>query len=348
MSISELPPVEGVLTRTALRLYGEIAQGVQPDVATRGPELETLTAMGLVVREAGRWVAMEPRAAMARHYERELAQVAERMQVLSRAPVVEDQLTGMFERASGSSAGSVFLPDAAAVNACIQDVVAGAGEEILSAQPGGPRSRELMLLAVRRDSEALRRGVKMRTLYRDTVRDHEVTREWAATMTAQGGLYRTLHGPFQRTIIVDRRHAFISDLVTEGAEPHAAWHVTDRAVVACMAQVYEDIWHQARPWFGEGRDGQEAPHTGVDGVRTTPFQREILRDLAAGRPQRMTAARLGIGLRTLTRHIDDLKDIFKAGTVQELTYQFALSADHRVDDTTVDTISHAGPENAVA
>ncbi|MFJ7023180.1 hypothetical protein ACIQUW_32940 [Streptomyces sp. NPDC101117] len=336
------------MTPAARRLYGEIAEGGQPDPETRGPELEQLAGMGLVVCEAGRWVALEPRGAMARHYERELAAMVVRLHTLSRTPVVEDELTGMFERAAGSSAGSVFLPDAAAANACIQDVVAGAREEILSAQPGGPRSRELMLLAVRRDSEALRRGVKMRTLYRDTVRDHEVTREWAATMTAQGGLYRTLHGPFQRIIIVDRRHAFISDLVTEGAEPHAAWHVTDRAVVACMAQVYEDIWHQARPWFGEGRDGQDAPSVGVDGVRTTPFQREILRDLAAGRPQRMTAARLGIGLRTLTRHIDDLKDIFQAGTVQELTYQFALSADHRVDDTMVDTISHAGPENAVA
>lgn len=337
----------GMPSMAAVRLYGYIAAGEQPDEVTRGPELEQLASMGLVVFEGGRWVALEPRSAMARHYSRELEEMAARVEELARKPVLEDELTGLFERGSAGTGGAVFLPDGAAVNACLQDVVAGAREEILSAQPGGPRSRELMLLAVRRDSDALKRGVAMRTLYRDTVRDHEVTREWAVTMTAQGGQYRTLHGPFQRVIIVDRRHAFISDYITEGAEQHSAWHVTDRAVVAVMARVYEDTWHQARPWSGESRNREE-PTPGVDGVRTTRFQREILRDLAAGRPQRSTAARLGIGLRTLTRHVDELKVMFQAGSVQELTYRFALSPDHRVDDTVVDTVSHPSGDSAAA
>lgn len=338
---------EGALSDAAIRLYGYMAAGEQPDEVTRGPELEQLTQAGLVVFEGGRWVVLDPRQAMDRHYSRQLEELAARVALLARKPVVTDELSRLFERGVAGGGGSVFLPDAAAVNACLQDVVAEAREEILSAQPGGPRSRDLMLLAVRRDSEALKRGVAMRTLYRDTVRDDEVTREWAVTMTAQGGQYRTLHAPFQRVIIVDRRHAFISDYVTEGAEQHSAWHVTDRAVVAVMARVYEDIWHQARPWSGEARDREE-PVLGVDGVRTTRFQREILRDLAAGRPQRSTAARLGIGLRTLTRHVDELKLMFQAGSVQELTYRFALSPDHRVDDTVVDAVSRPSGDSVAA
>ncbi|MFE0207041.1 hypothetical protein [Streptomyces sp. NPDC058985] len=341
MSVGNEPTGVGSLTVPAKRVYAQIVAGECPDEATRGPELDVLARMGLIVQETGRWVALEPRAAMARHYERELAEFAARVQELSARTQVEDELTGLFERGTAGVGGSVFLPDGAAANACIQDVVADARSEILAAHPFGPRSRELMLIAVRRDSEALKRGVRMRTLYRDTVRDHEVTREWASTMSAQGGQYRTLHAPFQRIIIVDRRHAFISDLVTPDAAEHAAWHVTDRAVVACMAQVYEDIWHGALPWAGEPRESEAVPEPVMEGVvRTTRFQREILRDQAAGRPQKATAARLGIGLRTLTRHIDELKDMFGAGSVQELTYRFALSPDHRVDDS-VDTVSYS-------
>jgi hypothetical protein len=139
-----------------------------------------------------------------------------------------------------------------------------------------------MLTAVRRDTDALRRGIRCQTLYRDTVRDDEVTQEWARTMAAEGAEYRTLLAPFERIIIVDRRHAFISDYVVEGSAAHAAWHVTDRAVVAYMARVYADIWHQARPWSGEPRIPDTAPVAACE-VRTTRLDREILRDMVAGR-----------------------------------------------------------------
>ncbi|MEU0656079.1 hypothetical protein ABZ485_28075 [Streptomyces albogriseolus] len=334
------------LSRTAVRLYGQIAGGGQPDEWARGPELEQLVAAGVVACEGGRWVALEPRPAVARNTALEMLELSERLRMLAERPTLADELTELFQRSAVGGARSVFLPDAAAANASIQDVVGNAQQEILSAQPGGPRSRELMLTSLKRDSEALRRGVLMRTLYRDSVRDHEVTQEWAATMTAQGAEYRTVHSPFQRIIIVDREHAFISDYV-KSSDPHSAWHVTDRAVVAVMARVYEDIWRRAIPWSGEPRNTSVRPVV-VAGLKTSPLQREILRDLCAGRAQRSTAARLGMSPRTLSRHLDDLKAVFRVGTLNELIFKFAKSPDSEVDDARVDAVSRPGENTGQA
>lgn len=327
------PAHQGHLTAQAIRLFGLIAQG-ETVPAERQPELEELVAWGLVTFDDDRPgvpVALEPRAAMRRHATEQLAQLAVEIERVSSMPTVADDLSEQFERAAWhSGAGSQFLAEQGLVNARLQDVVGRAETEILAAQPGGPRSRELMDIAVKRDSQALQRGVRLQTLYRDTVRDHEVTQEWARTMTAVGASYRTLIAPFQRCIIIDRRQAFISDYVVPGAPQHAAWHVTDRAVVAYMAQVFEDIWHRAQPWHGEPRERKSQPDTAA--VRTTPLQREILRDTVAGKQQKVTAARLGFSVRTLTRHIEELRKMWGADSLAQLAALWMVSPDRLVDD----------------
>jgi DNA-binding CsgD family transcriptional regulator len=284
-------------------------------------------------------VALNPLEAAQRNVKQEIEEAERRVARLKSLPDLADQLAVHYERAQWrAGGGSEFLDDSATVNARLDDVVASAHSEILAAQPGGPRDRALLERAVARDTDALARGVTLRTLYRDTVRDHQVTAEGARIMSARGAAYRTLVAPFERCIVVDRRYAFISDHVVEGSPPHAAWYVTDRAMVAFVAVVFDEAWRRASPWHGElrSRRALEAVDTlsGPDtGVRTNRRQREILRDMAAGTPQTVTARRLGISRRTLTDQITALKSLFGAQTLHELTYQFALSPDHRVDDS---------------
>ena len=170
-----------------------------------------------------------------------------------------------------------------------------------------------------------------------TVRDNPVTAEYARLMSGPGAEYRTLVGAFQRCIVVDRKSAFISDHVSEGSAPHAAWYVTDRAVVGFIAAAFEDTWQRATPWHGElrcrGAVRDVDTVSGPDpGVRTSALQRAVLRDMAAGIEQRITASRLGIGLRTLTEEIRVLKELAGARTLHELTYWWALSPDRLIDD----------------
>jgi DNA-binding CsgD family transcriptional regulator/sugar-specific transcriptional regulator TrmB len=337
------------LSADAVRLYGTITRQ-EPITEANKAHLEELVAWGVVGFDPERPhvpVALDPKAAARRRFTTELAEAALRVQRMSEIPALTDTLLVDFERAQWhAGGGSEFLDDPATVNARLEDVVGRAEKEILSAQPGGPRTRELLELCVDRDTAALARGVSLRTLYRDKVRDDQVTSEYARVMSARGTAYRTLVSPYERCIVVDRRQAFISDHVVEGAPPHAAWHVTDRAMVAYIAAVYDEAWRRASPWHGElrTRHSLEAVDTlsGPDsGVRTTRRQREILRDMAAGTPQTATARRLGISPRTLTDQITALKGLFGAQTLHELTYQFALSPDHRVDDGPAEAVEES-------
>jgi FixJ family two-component response regulator len=68
-------------------------------------------------------------------------------------------------------------------------------------------------------------------------------------------------------------------------------------------------------------------------VRTTRREREILRDIVAGRSNAAIAHRLEISLRTLQAEIAELKASFDASSIPALTYKWALSPDRLVDDS---------------
>ena len=339
------------LTADALRAYGRIAR--QEDLAgVKDAVLAELEEWGLIGFDPARPdipVALEPEKALQRKAARELEETRARLAAMSRLPSLADELGTHFAGAQWRAGGGAeYLDDPATVNARLEDVVAGAETEILAAQPGGPRTAELLAVAIDRDTAALGRGVRLRTLYRDTVRDNAVTAEGARVMTGLGAEYRTLVGHFERCIVVDRRHAFISNYVVEGAPAHSAWHVTDRAMAAWIGRVFDGEWRRADVWCGELRPRRG--ETGVDtvsgpsaeGVRTTRRQREILRDLAAGHSQPAIARRIGVSKRKLEEEIAALKGLWGAGTLPELVYQWALSPDRLVDDSAPTTMDVAG------
>ncbi|MEW2266940.1 hypothetical protein [Streptomyces sp. NPDC047868] len=328
------------MSAAALRVYGMIAHQEQV-TDDHQAALEELVAWGVVGFDPARPnvpVALDPQEAARRRIKAELEEAERRVAHMAAIPSLADQLSVEFERAKWrAGGGSEFLGQPAEVNARLDHVVGQAESEILAAQPGGPRTRELLDRCVSRDTSAVSRGVVLKTLYRDTVRDNPVTAEYARLMSGPGAEYRTLVGPFQRCIVVDRKSAFISDHVSEGSAPHAAWYVTDRAVVGFIAAAFEDTWQRATPWHGElrcrGAVRDVDTVSGPDpGVRTSGLQRAVLRDMAAGIEQRITASRLGIGLRTLTEEIRVLKELAGARTLHELTYWWALSPDRLIDD----------------
>jgi len=337
---TEFPAVSTGLSADAIRVYGTIArQETVP--AEDAHHIPVLAAWGLVTPAAdhpGVHVALDPHTATQRLLVAELAEAERRVARMTALPGLANELGGHYARAQWrAGAGSEYLGDPATVNARLDDVVAGAREEILSGQPDGPRDRERLNRSVERDQAALKRGVELRTLYRDSVRDNAVTAEYAQIMSGLGASYRTLVGPYERCIVVDRRVAFISDYVGDSTT-FAAWCVTDRAMVAWIAQVFDEAWRRANPWHGELRSKAAVqvldglPGAGA-GIRTTPLHRAILRDMANGEAQRKTAGRLGISLRSLTAHIAELKDLFGAASLPELTYKWALSPDRLVDDS---------------
>jgi DNA-binding CsgD family transcriptional regulator len=334
------------LSADARRLYQAIARQewdlVDRIVATKPGARSELSAWDLIDDTADRPVPRNPRTALKWKVERELAEARRRVELMADIPDLAEVLERDYQagqlRVAG--AGSEYLADPALVNARLQDAVADARTEILAAQPFGPRSPELLDIALSRDAVALDRGVRLRTIYRDTVRDHPVTAEYARVMATRGSgcvaQYRTMIDPFERMIIVDGETAFVSDHVVEGSPEHAAWMVTDPAAVAVLAKVFDLQWMRADPWTGELRTGtgrlEVDTVTAADGVRTSRQQRGIMRYLCSGTSQTATARRMGISKRKLEEHIADIKALWGVRTLNELIFQYALSPDRLVDD----------------
>lgn len=319
------------LSRQARELYARITRGdvVTAAAADEGP-LEELRSCQLVTADPDQpdlLVPLDPQEAGRRYLQAGLQDLADRAQRMAAIPDAADELAVHYERArQHSDEGFEFLPEPELVNARIEVAIRRAECELLTAQPGGPRTRKMLDIALDRDAEALQRGVTVRTLYRDSVRDDRVTRTWATLMTQKGSQFRTLASPFQRCIIVDRRQAFISDYAP-GAHPNSAWHVRGQAMVGFVVAVFEDAWRRADVWSGDPRTVDVAA-----GTRTTRLQREILRDTAAGIEQRVTAKRLGVSLRSLSNEIRTLREMWAVQTLPELTYQWALCPERLIDE----------------
>jgi hypothetical protein len=344
------------LSRDAETAFTLITAGEDP--TDRMPEaVAELERLGVVVRDGlgtNRPVSVDPTHAVRRRLETEFQNMADcisRMQALPRAA---EALSDVFDRSRLHAGGrSEYLPDPVVVNARLEGVVGAAEFEILAAQPSGPRTREHLEGARGRDTGALDRGVAKRTLYRAAVRDHAVTAEYAAAManrsSGRSAEFRTLEEPFERAIVVDRKTAFITDTLVVGGHENAAWQITDGAFVAYIVAEFEARWRRADPWHGELRARGQGVDTvsGVVGVRTTRREREILRDIVAGRSNAAIAHRLEISLRTLQAEIAELKSSFDASSIPALTYKWALSPDRLVDDSApADEVTSTGAVEA--
>ncbi|MBZ6211683.1 hypothetical protein KVH31_34875 [Streptomyces olivaceus] len=338
------------LSANALRLYGACAIRNADLVATltaAHPEArDELVDWQLITPDSSTVVpaVRDPQHAVVRRMQDVLATAEQQVALLKTLPELASELARHYESVqlrAVNAGSSVYMDDPGVVNARIQDVVGSARREILAAQPGGPRSQDLLDIAVARDSAALDRGVDLRTIYRDTVRDHPVTARYARTMAARTGgrpaQYRTLEGSFERMIIVDREQAFVSNHIVAAAPEHAAWLITDPAAVSVLARTFDSKWERARPWSGDLRarrgDAQDLPGAvGVDGVRTDRRQRAILRVLCSGASQEQAARRFGVSKRKLAEEVAALKALWGVGSLPELIFQYAQSPDCRVND----------------
>lgn len=327
------------------RVFALIAAG-QPLPQGCAESVARLANWGFVALDEGRGnrpIALDPGTVARRRVQEMLQENAANLAAMAELPSVTDRLAQAYERSQWRAGhGSEYIDDPAVVNARLKDAVGCAEREILAAQPGGPRTRALLDLALERDAAALDRGVALRTLYRATVRDNTLTAEYARMMSTRTAgrraEYRTLVEPFERAIIIDRHFAVISNHLVEDAPEHAAWIITDRAMVAYIVAEWEGKWRRADRWHGELRAPGQPPVDTVSaatpgGVRTTRRQREILRDQCEAITQEVTARRLGISRRTVTKEIDELKARFGAGSLMQLAIRWSQSPDRLVDDT---------------
>ena len=171
-------------------------------------------------------------------------EISHRQQVIaalepSVAAAAEAYCTGQEDRLGGLRT----LRDAETISSLLQISVNNCLTEMLTIQPGGQRPPELLARALDGELDALRRGVRQRTIYQHAIRSHAPTMDYLRTILSAGGEVRTTDEVVDRLIIFDRRVAFIP---TGAERTDSALEIRNPAVVRFLVGVFENAWHRAR------------------------------------------------------------------------------------------------------
>lgn len=181
---------------------------------------------------------------------------------------------------------------------------------IMTLAPGGPQSEANLRSSRPLDQAVLRRGVRMRTLYQDSVTNDSPSFAYAVWLAEQGAEVRVVPVLPSRMIIYDRTTAVLPldpDDTAAGAVV-----VCGTGVVTALCELFERLWATGRPATG-GRDRGAA--------ELTAQERAVLHLLAQGHTDEAVARKLAVSVRTGRRITANLigrlgaKSRFQAGAL---------------------------------
>ena len=328
------PEDRELFENAATELYELVVQegGLAPDDARIADGTETKAALDLLAelnlvqldQRAGMWRALEPANVQSRVVTPLSSEGARLLEESARWAKAFQTLSHSWRRSPVAQASGPFTYlHNEAINPYLTALVGDAEEELLTAQPQTGRDAQSIATAALRDTEALERGISMRTLYQHSARRSAITQKYVAAVTARGAEVRTLDEFFNRMIVVDRRAAVIPAADTLAT----AVVVREPAVVAYLIDVFERAWARARPFAA-------AEETAVREIAAE--QRSMtIRMLIAGHADAISAKRLGVSPRTYAGYVADLKAEYDADTRFQLGYTMGsagISGNELADD----------------
>jgi DNA-binding CsgD family transcriptional regulator/sugar-specific transcriptional regulator TrmB len=266
-----------------------------PNVRSHLDDLADLMLVRASADHPGRLCAVSPEVGLADLLARQEVELAQRQARLAQSRAA---LTSMVaERAAQGSAAGDRLLGLDAIRTRLAHLARGVRRELIGVQPGVQRPDDLQASADQ-NVAALKRGVEMRTLYQDVVRNHAHVVAHAHRLLSHGGEVRTAPVIPRRTVIFDRVDAIVP--IDPSDSRKGALHVTEPGLVAILLEHVEQAWSTAVPL---GAVREDDPDTGL-----TATERELLRLLGAGLTDETAGRRLGLSLRTVRRHMASIME----------------------------------------
>lgn len=316
------PDDRAVFEEAGMELYetavagGGIAED-DPRIASGGPwqaAFTLLVRLGLLQHgnedHPGRWTVQDPASVQSRIVSPLSVEGARLLEESSQWAHDFAAVTQLWRRApEGSDRGPFTYVHGDQISPFIAGLVAECVDEVLTAQPQDRRDMGSDLArALLTDSELLKRGARMRTLYQHAARRSTVTRDYVAAVSELGAEVRTLDEFFNRMLVFDRRVAVIPSPETLDA----ALAIREPTVVAYLVDVFERSWERARPFTS--RDTAMMKDIAAEQRAMT------MRMLIEGHSDPAAAKRLGVSPRTYAGYVADLKEEFESETRFQLGY----------------------------
>jgi hypothetical protein len=298
------------------------------------PAHAELLSLGLIAPDPsrpGHYTILDPGPVGIRLQQHFQALGSQHLAQAAAVPTALDALSSAYQLAHPRTGdGREYLVGLKAISDRMAPLLASCTEELLTAQPYGPRPAAQLSMSYQRDLAVLDRGAQMRTIYHHTVRSHPPTATWATVMTEHGAQIRTITSKaFPRTVIIDRRVAVLA-VLTEwtgpGPEPERALFITDEALVRALRAIFGLLWEGALAWDGTPL------------VEVTAIQRAGILGLMAGDTLETIARRLDVNRRTVYVHLEKLQRAVGAESIPGLTYWWAKHEHHYpADDESAST-----------
>ncbi|GGV16818.1 hypothetical protein GCM10010495_34000 [Kitasatospora herbaricolor] len=275
-------------------------------------ELSRLTLIRVSAERPGRMRAVSPEIGLAGILASQEADLAARQAQLASSRAAVTRMVA--ERAEQRTTHGERLLGMDAIHSRLERMGHSATTEILSSQPGNQRPEDLVASRPA-DTEALGRGITMRTLYQDATRNQPHVANYAHWLLSQGSEVRTVPAIPQRLVLVDRTQALVP--IDPADNRKGALYVTEPGILAALLDLFEQAWNTAVP-LGAARP--EDPRTSL-----TPTERDLLRLLSSGLTDDAAGQRLGISSRTVGRHMSSIMERLGASS----RFEAGIKAAHK-------------------
>ncbi|MFC7983387.1 LuxR C-terminal-related transcriptional regulator [Streptomyces sp. NPDC057336] len=231
---------------------------------------------------------------------RQEEEVARRQRELAQSKAAAAQVAAEYAtlRPNTESEDAERLVGMDAIQARLEQLTYDLSEECLALIPGGAQSDASREASRPLDRSALAHGVRMRTVYQNSVKNHPATLAYARWLTDEGAEVRTSPVLLSRLLIFDRSVALVP------ISPHnsrlGALCTRSPGIVASLLALFEQVWDASVPL---GADHVVEPATGL-----SPVEQRLLKLLASGMTDEAASKRLGTSLRTVRRQMAALME----------------------------------------
>jgi sugar-specific transcriptional regulator TrmB/DNA-binding CsgD family transcriptional regulator len=243
--------------------------------------------------------AISPKVGLQQALARQQADLARRQQQVVECQSAVMRLIEDFDAnrqdTTGTAVRAFAGPDA--VRDKLDQLGREAREEILTFMPGGAQPPAAMVHAQRNDLMLLRRGVRLRVIGLDSIRNDPATLRHVQFLTDNGGEFRSSPTLPVRMVLADRRVALMP--IEPDNSRRGVLEVTGSSIVTPLVALFEQCWREATP-FGATRD--------PDREGLTKPERALLCLLAQGLTDETAATRLGVSQRTARRMMSGLME----------------------------------------
>ncbi|MEV7009223.1 LuxR C-terminal-related transcriptional regulator [Streptosporangium sp. NPDC051022] len=163
--------------------------------------------------------------------------------------------------------------------------------EIMTFAPDGAQTAENLESARPQDAAVLERGVRLRIVYLDSLRNNQPTLDYVDWIVQRGAEVRTVATLPNRMIIMDRSTVVIA--VSSDNTAAGAVILTGEGTVTALCALFESVWASARPL-----SSSTVP---LNSHGLSPQEQSVLVLLAQGHTDEAIAKRLGVSPRTSRR-----------------------------------------------